>query len=218
MRHKKSAGEYLACLSAKYEVNPDALFYALLSAGENRKSRCGNLSIECRGKTKGKIIFLITEDSEVIAQFPVSENFLARQGNPIRNFMETDRVRKHIVKKNRSAASRSIRDLRAGMSHVSLKAKVLEVTQPKHVVTRYGNLASLAKALIADETGKIKLCLWNEQIDSVAAGDTIQIENARTSTFRGERQLSLGKKGTLNNIELEPKMMSTDLQQQKLGN
>ena len=218
MRRKKSAGEYLACLSAKYEVDPDALFYALLSAGENRKSRCGNLSIECRGKTKGKIIFLITEDSGVIAQFPVSKEFLSRQGNPIRNFMETDRVRKHIAKKNRSAASRSIRDLRAGMSHVSLKAKVLEVTQPKHVVTRYGNLASLAKALIADETGKIKLCLWNEQIDSVAAGDTIQIENARTSTFRGEKQLSLGKKGTLNNIELEPKMTPTDLQQQKLGN
>ncbi len=212
MRRKKSAGEYLACLSVKYEVDPDALFCALLSAGENRKSRCGNLSIECRGKTKGKIIFLITEDSEVIAQFPLSENFLSRQGNPIRNFMETDRVRKHIAKKNRSAASRSIRDLRTGMSHVSLKAKVLEVTQPKHVVTRYGNLASLAKALIADETGKIKLCLWNKQIDSVAAGDTIQIENARTSTFRGEKQLSLGKKGTLNNIELEPKMTPTDLQ------
>lgn len=212
MRRKKSAGEYLACLSVKYEVDPDALFYALLSAGENRKSRCGNLSIECRGKTKGKIIFLITEDSGVIAQFPVSEEFLSRQGNPIRNFMETDRVRKHIAKKNRSATSRSIQDLRAGMSHVSLKVKVLEVTQPKHVVTRYGNLASLAKALIADETGKIKLCLWNKQIDSVAAGDTIQIENARTSTFRGERQLSLGKKGTLNNIELEPKMTPTDLQ------
>ena len=218
MRRKKSAGEYLACISAKYEVDPDALFCALLSAGENRKSRCGNLSIECRGKTKGKIIFLITEDSEVIAQFPVSEKFLSQQGNPIGDFMETDRVRKHIAKKNKFAASRSIQDLRAGMNHVNLKAKVLEVTQPKHVVTRYGNLASLAKALIADETGKIKLCLWNEQIDSVAAGDTIQIENARTSTFRGERQLSLGKKGTLNNIELEPKMTSTDLQQQKLSN
>jgi hypothetical protein len=218
LRRKKSAGEYLACLSAKYEVDPDTLFCALLSAGENQKSRCGNLSIECRGKTKGKIIFLITEDSEVIAQFPVSKTFLSRQGNPIRNFMETGRVRKHIAKKNRFAASRSIRDLRAGMNNVSLKAKVLEVTQPKHVVTRYGNLASLAKALIADETGKIKLCLWNEQIGSVAAGDTVQIENARTSTFRGERQLSLGKKGTLNNIELEPKMTPPDLQQQNLGN
>ncbi len=218
MRRKKSAGEYLACLSAKYEVDPDALFYALLSAGENQEAKCGNLSIECRGKTKGKIIFLITEDSGVVAQFSVSEKFLSQQGNPIRNFMETKRVRKHIAKKNRSAASPSIRDLRAGMNNVSLKAKVLEVTQPKHVVTRYGNLATLAKALIADKTGKIKLCLWNEQIDSVAAGDTVQIENARTSTFRGERQLSLGKKGTLNNIELESKMTSTGLQQQKLGN
>jgi hypothetical protein len=217
LRRKKSAGEYLACLSVKYEVDPDTFFYALLSAGENRKSRCGNLSIECRGKTKGKIIFLITEDSEVIAQFPVSEKFLSRQGNPIRNFMGTDRVRKYIAKKDRSPASRSIRDLRAGMSHVSLKAKVLEVTQPKHVITRYGNLASLAKALIADETGKIKLCLWNKQIDSVAAGDTVQIENARTSAFRGERQLSLGKKGTLNNIELEPEMIPTDLQQRRPG-
>jgi hypothetical protein len=218
LRRKKSAGEYLACISAKYEVDPDALFCALLSAGENQKSTCGNLSIECRGETKGKIIFLITEDSEVIAQFPVSKKFLSRQGNPIRNFMETGRVRKHIARKNRSAASRSIRDLRAGMNNVSLKAKVLEVTPPKHVVTRYGNLASLAKALIADETGKIKLCLWNEQIGSVAAGDIVQIENARTSTFRGERQLSLGKKGTLSNIELETKMTPTDLQQQNLGN
>ncbi len=218
MRRKKSAGEHLACLSAKYEVDSDALFCALLSAGENRKSRCGKLSIECRGKTKGKIFFLITEDSEVIAQFPVSEKFLAGQGNPIRTFMETDRVRKHIAKKKRSAASRSIRDLRAGMNHVSLKAKVLEVTQPKYVVTRYGNLASLAKALISDETGRIKLCLWNEQIGAVATGDTIQIENARTSTFRGERQLSLGKKGTVNNIEPESEMAPTDLQQQQLGN
>jgi replication factor A1 len=217
LRRKKSAGEYLACLSVKYEVYPDALFCALLSAGENRKSRCGNLSIECRGKTKGKIIFLITEDSGVIAQFPVSEEFLSRQGNPIRNFMETDRVRKYIAKKNRSAASRSIRDLRAGMSHVSLKAKVLEVTQPKHVVTRYGNLASLAKALIADETGTIKLCLWNGQIASVSAGDTVQIENAQVSAFRGERQLSLGKKGTVSSIEFESEMTPTELQQQRLG-
>jgi replication factor A1 len=55
--------------------------------------------------------------------------------------------------------------------------------------------------LIADETGTIKLCLWNEQINSISIGDTIQIENARTSTFRGERQVRIGKKGTLSNIE-----------------
>ena len=200
MRRKKSAGEYLAFLSVKHEVNPDTLLCALLSAGENRKSRCGNLSIECRGKIKGKIIFLIMEDSEVVAQFPVSEKFLLEQGNPIRKFMQTGMVRRHKAKETKLAHSRSIRDLRVGMSHVNLKVKVLEVTKPRHIVTKYGNPASLAKALIANETGKIKLCLWNEQIDSVSAGDTVQIENARVSVFSGERQLSLGKKGTLNNI------------------
>jgi len=57
------------------------------------------------------------------------------------------------------------------------------------------------KASIADETGTINLCLWNGQIDSVAAGDTVQIENAQVSTLRGERHINLGKTGTVSNVE-----------------
>jgi hypothetical protein len=219
MKRKKSSGEYLAFLSAKYEVDPDTFFCALLSAGENRKSKCGDLSIECRGKIKDKIIFLITGDSGVVAQLSVSENFLTKKGNPIRNFMETDMVRKHEAKKIKSPVSCSIQDLRSGMNHVTVKAKVLEVTQPKQVFTRYGNYASLAKAVIADGTGKIKLCLWNDQIDAVSAGATVQIENARTSTFKGERQLSLGKTGIIRNIaHFEDELLSSDLQQQSPNN
>jgi replication factor A1 len=213
VKRKKTSGEYLAFISAKYEVNPDEFFCALLSAGENKKSSCGTLSIECRGKVKDKIIFLITENSQIVAQLSVSEVFLKKEGNPIRPFMETDLVRKHEARKIRTPASYSIQNLRAGMNHVSLKAKVLEVTQPKQVFTRYGNYASLAKAVIEDNTGQIKLCLWNDQIDAVSAGTTVQIENARTSTFKGERQLSLGKTGTVSNIEnFEDEIMPTDLQ------
>lgn len=219
VKRKKTSGEYLAFISAKYEVNPDEFFCALLSAGENQKSSCGTLSIECRGKVKDKIIFLITENSRIVAQLSVSEAFLKKEGNPIRPFMETDLIRKHEAKKLRTPASYSIQDLRAGMNHVSLKAKVLEVTQPKQVFTRYGNYASLAKAVIEDNTGQIKLCLWNDQIDAVSAGTTVQIENARTSTFKGERQLSLGKTGTVSNIKrFEDEMMPTDLEQQNANN
>ena len=50
MKRKKSAGEYLAFLAAKYEVDADALFFALLSAGENRKARCDNLSMNAAAK------------------------------------------------------------------------------------------------------------------------------------------------------------------------
>ena len=201
MRNKASPGEYLAFLSIKYEVDSSELFYALISAEEKQKSRCGNLSIECRGKTQDKAIFLIMNDSRVVAQFPVSEEFLLERGNPIKDFMKTDMIRRHLVKKSRGSRSLPIGDLRTGMSHVNLKARVLEIPRPKLVVTRFGNYASVANALIADETGTIKLCLWNEQINSISIGDTIQIENARTSTFRGERQVRIGKKGTLSNIE-----------------
>jgi replication factor A1 len=201
LRNKASPGEYLAFLSIKYEVDSSELFYALISAEEKQKARCGNLSIECRGKTQNKAIFLIMNDSRVVAQFPVSEEFLLERGNPIKDFMKTDMIRRHLVKKSRGSRSLPIGDLRTGMSHVNLKARVLEIPRPKLVVTRFGNYASVANALIADETGTIKLCLWNEQINSISIGDTIQIENARTSTFRGERQVRIGKKGTLSNIE-----------------
>ena len=219
MKRKKSAGEYLAYISAKHDVDSDALFCALLSAGENKKYRCGDLSIECRGKVKDNIIFLITKNSKVVAQLPVSEELLSRKGNPLRSFMETDMVRKQAIKNAKIPDSYSIKDLRHGMTRVTLKAKVLEVTKPKQVFTRYGNYATLAKAVIADGTGEIKLCLWNEQIDAVSAGDTVQIENARTSTFKGEKQLSLGKTGTLSNIEfLNSEMQPSDLQQQSPRN
>lgn len=201
MRNKTSPGEYLAFLSIKYEVDPDKLFYALISAEEKQKSRCGNLSIECRGKTRDKAIFLITKDSSVIAQFPIFMEFLLKQDNPIKGFMKTDRIQRHMVKKNNESRSLLIKDLHAGMRQVNLRARVLEIPTPKLVVTRFGNYASVANALIADETGTIKLCLWNEQIRSVSSGDIIQIENARMSIFRGERQLSLGKMGTLSSIE-----------------
>jgi replication factor A1 len=206
LRHKRSAGEYLAFLSLKYEVDPEKFFQALRSAEEHKKVKCDSFSIECRSKTKNKFVFLITRDSKVVAQFPISEEFFLDRGNQLRNFMKTEMIRRHLIRQSRTATVNFIRDLRTGMSHVNLKAKILEVTKPRYVVTRYGNNASVAKALIADETGTIKLCLWNEQIDSVSVGDTIQIENARASTFRGERQLSVGKKGTLNNVEVRPRL------------
>jgi replication factor A1 len=211
MRHKSSIGEYLAFLSIKYEVNPEKFLYTLRTAEEHKKSRCDKLSIQFRGKIKNKLIFLIMNDSEVIAQFPMDEEFLLNKSNQLRNFMETDRIRRYLAKKARTSPVYSIIDVRVGMSHVNLKAKILEVAEPKRVVTRYGNNASVAKVLIGDKTGTIKLCLWNGQIDAVSVGDIIQIENAQVSVFRGERFLSLGKKGTLNNEVLKPRLKSMEL-------
>ncbi len=147
-------------------------------------------------------MFLIKRESEVIAQFPIDANFLLNESNQLVNFTDTDKIRKYLARKTRITTAKCIRDLRAGMNHINLKVKVLEVAEPKQVVTRFGNHTSVARALIADETGTINLCLWNRQIASVSAGDTVQIENAQVSAFRGEKLMNLGKRGTLSNVEV----------------
>jgi replication factor A1 len=202
LRQKASStGEYLAFLSAKYEVDPDRLFYALILAEEGKKSMCGDLSIERRGETRDKVMFLILTSSKVVAQLSVFKEFLLEKGHPIKDFMETEKIRRFLAKKAGQSSVLPIRDLRSGMTQICLKAKVLEIPKPNLVYTRYGNYASVANALIADETGTIRLCLWNEQIHCISAGDTIQIENARASTFKGQRQLNIGKKGFLSSVD-----------------
>jgi hypothetical protein len=201
MRHKKSAGEYLAYLSVKHEVDPDKFFSALRQALLEKKADCERLSVECRGKNEKNCILLIKNNSQVLAQFKVSTEFLLNDDNALTRFMDTEKIRKLTVRKMSSVHSRLIKDVRAGMTHVNLKAKILHVAEPRRVITRYGNYANVAKALIADETGTISLCLWNEQICSVSAGDTVDIGNARASSFRGERQLVLGTKSVINNSE-----------------
>jgi replication factor A1 len=52
-------------------------------------------------------------------------------------------------------------------------------------------------AVVADETGSIKLTLWNEQIDQVNVGDNIKIENGYITSFKSELQLNVGKFGKL---------------------
>jgi len=130
---------------------------------------------------------------KVVAQFPIPKEFLLEQGNPIKEMINSDMLRRHTNKRNKEPHFLCIKDLRAGMKEVNLTAKVVEVAKPTLVFTRFGNYASVANALIEDETGTIKLCLWNDQINSISVGDTVQIENARVSMFRGERQLRIGK-------------------------
>ncbi len=185
----------------KHNVDADELFQALLSAGETGQAKCDHLSVECRGKKNGKVIFLVTDGSEVVAQLPVSEQFLSREGNPIMNHMSSGLALEYSNRQVDSDRLWSIQDLRVGMKRVNLKAEVLKVSKPRHLVTRYGNNACLAKALVTDGTGEIKICLWNETVDAVSEGDMVQVGNARVTAFRGEKQLSLGKTGTLEVIE-----------------
>lgn len=198
MRQKKSTlGEHIALLSVKHNIYPSEVFQALIKARNNETAVCGNLEVEYRGKVKDEIIFLIKKENHAVAQFRVDEQFLSRKDNPFESWMSTDKITKKIAKQNTESVFTTVNALRAGMKRVNVKAEVLEIPKPVQVHTQFGNTVMVVNALVQDDTGKIKLCLWEGQINSINAGENIEIRNAHVCVFRGERQLRLGKKGVL---------------------
>ncbi len=198
LRQKKSTlGEHLALLSVKYNIYPNEVFQALVLAKRNERAVCGCLQVEYRGKMKGETIFLITKNSDVVAQFRVEEEFLLRKDNPFESWMNTDKIKKKIAKQNTESIYSQVKDLRAGMKRVNLKAEVFEIPKPAQVHTQFGNTVMVVNAIVGDESGKVKLCLWEAQIGSVNVGDQIELKNGQVCVFRGERQLRLGKNGAL---------------------
>lgn len=84
------------------------------------------------------------------------------------------------------------------MKRVSIEAKVTEKSDARDVQSRFKDQTyKVADAVITDETGSIKLTLWNEQIDQVNVNDVIKVENGYVTSFRGETQLNVGKYGKL---------------------
>ncbi|MFQ5711105.1 MAG: OB-fold nucleic acid binding domain-containing protein [Candidatus Geothermarchaeales archaeon] len=95
-----------------------------------------------------------------------------------------------------------IKELRNGMSRVSVEAKVDSISPVREVISRYsGRKVRVATAVISDESGTVNLTLWEDQIDKVSVGDAIKIENGYVNTFRGDLQLNVGRYGTLSVVE-----------------
>lgn len=92
----------------------------------------------------------------------------------------------------------NVADLRNGMKRVSVEAAVIEKATPRQVMSRFGDETyTVCDVMVGDDTGKIKLALWNEQIAQVKVGDKIKVENGYVTSFKGEIQLNVGKFGKM---------------------
>lgn len=196
--------EYLVELAMKRGINTTEFFNTIVHAWRNGKATCRGLTIQCRTKKKGRAVFLITKGYTVIAQFPIPEDIL-KETSPLDGF---DYVRERVRYASRMKERRTldlshirIKDLRAGMKRINLKARVIEISKPKLVLTRFNDYVVFANATLSDETSTIKLTLWNGRINMVSVNDVVQVENANVIMFRGEKQLRIGRNGTLKVVE-----------------
>ncbi|MFB0514246.1 MAG: hypothetical protein ACETVQ_01570, partial [Candidatus Bathyarchaeia archaeon] len=199
--------EYLVELATKHGISTREFFKAIVLAWENGKAMCRGLNIQCRVKKRDCAIFLITEGCTVIAQFPIQE-YILKETNPLKGFDYVQERVKHAakMKERKSLESHHIQigDLKPGMKRISLRARVIGISKPKSVLTRFFDYVVFANATLADETGKINLALWNRRINMISINDMVQIENANVIMFRGEKKLRTGRNGRLKVVETNP--------------
>ncbi len=195
--------ENLAKLAMLHKVDSSEFFNCIVEAWNCDESKCAQLAIKCRKRTKNSAIFLFANGRKrarkVIAQFPISVAILQGK-NHLESYTETILTRTSSSK-NFEGVTSKIGDLKVGMKKVSLKVEVLEIPESKIVCTRYGTTVCVSNALIKDETGSMKMSLWNHQISMVHEGDVVDIKNGKVTWFSGERQLRLGRSGSLSVIE-----------------
>lgn len=90
----------------------------------------------------------------------------------------------------------TISELQPGQGNVTIEGEITEVQQAR-TFEKFGKSGRVANATLKDDTGEIKLSLWNEQIDLVKQGSKIRITNGYVSEWKGELQLTTGKFGKL---------------------
>jgi replication factor A1 len=90
----------------------------------------------------------------------------------------------------------AIKDLQARQGNVDIVVEVVDVSQPREF-TKFGKTGRVATATVKDETGNLKLSLWNDEIDKVRNGSRIHISNGYVNEYQGELQLTAGRFGKM---------------------
>ena len=87
-------------------------------------------------------------------------------------------------------------ELRVGQGKIDVEAEVIEKGEPRSF-QKFGKEGKVCNATLKDDSGTIKLTLWNDEVDAVKIGDKVKITNGYVSEFQGEKQLSAGRFGKL---------------------
>ena len=95
-----------------------------------------------------------------------------------------------------------VADVRANQAIDVLELKVTELKEPREIITKYGRQSQVCDAWAEDDKGdKVRLTLWNGQIEQISTGSRIKITNGWARNFRDELQVSSGLHGQLDVVE-----------------
>jgi replication factor A1 len=92
-----------------------------------------------------------------------------------------------------------ISDLKSGKGSVNITGSIKEIEEPRRF-NKFGRELVVANAFLEDDSGSVKLTLWNDDSSKFKAGDVVKIENGYVNEFQGELQLTAGKFGKIEKV------------------
>jgi replication factor A1 len=136
------------------------------------------------GKTKEEI------DELIQTKIKKFEGLLTEQGAL---FM----VQKELGLKQESIESK-IGELNDGMKDVEVKGEIKTI-YPIKEFEKNGKKGRVGSFLLEDDTGIVRVTLWNDQIDKcdLSIGSEVAVKNAFISSYNNKKQISLGFNGTI---------------------
>ncbi len=94
---------------------------------------------------------------------------------------------------------------------LSVKGRIKEKGEVRTANTKDGE-KQVCDSYLVDDTGRIKLALWGEDIEKVKNGDTVCVQGAYTTTWQDEVQLNIPKEnGKLEVISSDDDCGDSDL-------
>lgn len=126
------------------------------------------------------------EDEQQIAEFPhgshKKEMPVEEQKSQKETGIETDVCNKKYPFK--------IADIKDGMRGITVQGQVIEIRTIGEVSTKFG-MVFLAIAVLEDDSGRISLNLWKDQINLVKVGDIVRINGSYVIKYENELTLNV---------------------------
>ncbi|MEK6835568.1 MAG: OB-fold nucleic acid binding domain-containing protein [Nanoarchaeota archaeon] len=93
-----------------------------------------------------------------------------------------------------------VKDITLKQGKIDITLEIIDISEIREF-NKFGNTGRVATATAKDDSGEIKLTLWNNEIDVVKIGSKVRITNGYCGEFQGEKQLTAGRFGKLEVID-----------------
>ena len=91
-------------------------------------------------------------------------------------------------------------ELQPKQSGVNVTVEVVDMGEVREF-SKFGKVGRVCNAIIKDDSGQMKLTLWNDDIDKVKVGAKLQLTDCFVNEWQGDMQLTTGRNGKMEVLE-----------------